>query len=637
MQLGFYSDSGATLNTYPTALGGAVQIGVTIKVGAHEKLVASQNTITVRVKEEADGTGFVHPDAQNHCDWRLSLSDAAWATPGGSNSVAQSPLTPNTSNVPVTYRVTFPWVTNAIQSVSSSAQLLGHNGKHSLSLVQVNDVATTQLAFQPVTTGPTYTRSPDPKFANVQNLVITSISPQDYFVLGAINSQTGQRSSNAPPIVINLADNDLTSPMNVEVTIRATPDPTTIVRTLRLYGVTGSRQSVQWDGKNDQGQDVDAGYYTFDIKVTQPADADAITYRSTTLQLSSEAFEFAADSEGTILLDANDLLTANITYALSEIPAANSVYVRLIGSSLVVQQTSAALSEQIHDLSDPVQLKSQVPDFTQAVAPFRVLVTASDTHDTSYRNHHNRQMLPHNKLRWTVKHKICLEYVLNNQSLSTLHEMGRDFYIAQDGLPGGEDATWSSPHQWSATSGSGAYLPQDWRNQTAHEWESNGPDGESGPTPRNSTHVANQRPSRANSTREDADTQPKLYEKERIWQDPTRTGDHNATHIGFKYAILTNNGDPTHTENGGQGRSRGGGSGGRLLFHPDGGLPGTSGCIGLETYDDAVSFDNRLQQIIQHSLPHHTNTPLFVVGPQNTNSPTELNDWVFTLRQESVP
>ncbi|PJB64097.1 MAG: hypothetical protein CO096_20235, partial [Armatimonadetes bacterium CG_4_9_14_3_um_filter_66_14] len=87
----------------------------------------------------------------------------------------------------------------------------------------------------------------------VKNLVITNVTPQDYFPVGSADDQTGQRDPAPPDIAITLDDNDLNESMDLELTIRATPDPTTVVRTLSLTNRAGGAHSFQWDAKDESG------------------------------------------------------------------------------------------------------------------------------------------------------------------------------------------------------------------------------------------------------------------------------------------------------------------------------------------------------------------------------------------------
>ena len=466
----------------------------------------------------------------------------------------------------------------------------------------------------------------------VKNLVITNVTPQDYFPVGSADDQTGQRDPAPPDIAITLDDNDLNESMDLELTIRATPDPTTVVRTLSLTNRAGGAHSFQWDAKDESGADVPNGFYTFDVTVNQPADADECSYRSPSIRVTQHTVDFECEGDA-ILLDDSDRATAVITYALSEPPPANSVDVRLCDTAFHVQQTASGLSDQVRDEGNPVRLQTLLPDFTQAATDYRALITAADACGASYRDHANKRMLAHNRTRPTCKHKACFEYVLNSEETSYLYRMVRYFYgRASDGTVL-EEPHWRNflDWHWSATSGSSGL-----RNKPSEEWNNGGSDPYvGGPCPRNLTHVAGERPSkiapRIIPVYDGADKN--MF----VWQNPADEPDTTKTHVAYKYPVLTAGGSQVHTENGDSdadpetpaGRQRG--VGGKLLIHPDGGQLGTVGCIGIQGYATSVDVEKELQRLFKIRLPKDTNIPLFVVAPAYVNYQADgvLDDWVY--------
>jgi len=466
----------------------------------------------------------------------------------------------------------------------------------------------------------------------VKNLVILSVTPPDCFAVGPADPDTGQRDPAPPVISIAVDDNDLSQPMDLELTIRATPEPTTVVRTLSLLNRTGGEYSFQWDAKDDNGADVPNGFYTFEVDVAQPADVDHCSYRSPSIRVIQHSIDFVCEDDA-ILLDENDRATAIITYGLNELPAAHSVDVRLCDTAFHVQQTASGLSDQVRDEGNPVRLQTLLPDFTQAATDYRALITAADACGASYRDHANKRMLAHNRTRPTCKHKACFEYVLNSEETSYLYRMVRYFYgRASDGTVL-EEPHWRNflDWHWSATSGSSGL-----RNKPSEEWNNGGSDPYvGGPCPRNLTHVAGERPSkiapRIIPVYDGADKN--MF----VWQNPADEPDTTKTHVAYKYPVLTAGGSQVHTENGDSdadpetpaGRQRG--VGGKLLIHPDGGQLGTVGCIGIQGYATSVDVEKELQRLFKIRLPKDTNIPLFVVAPAYVNYQADgvLDDWVY--------
>jgi hypothetical protein len=107
----------------------------------------------------------------------------------------------------------------------------------------------------------------------ISNLVVADVQPDDHV--------TWDGTDVSSPITVTLTDNDLTDLMDVKLDIyscaegawvKVMGDPAwswSKVRTMEKVDVTGGSHQFNWDGKDDNGQSVAPGVYTYEVTVTQ--------------------------------------------------------------------------------------------------------------------------------------------------------------------------------------------------------------------------------------------------------------------------------------------------------------------------------------------------------------------------------
>jgi hypothetical protein len=103
--------------------------------------------------------------------------------------------------------------------------------------------------------------------SEINNLTIAKCFPENVLM----------HKEYGPPcdLYISINDNDTRDPMDIEVTLYKIEKPSIPVRTIRMYGVTGTDQVIAWDLKNDKGLMTTPHPYTFDVSIKQ---ADTANY-----------------------------------------------------------------------------------------------------------------------------------------------------------------------------------------------------------------------------------------------------------------------------------------------------------------------------------------------------------------------
>ena len=320
----------------------------------------------------------------------------------------------------------------------------------------------------------------------VKNLVITHVTPQDYFPVGPVDEQTGERDPTPQNIAITLDDNDLNDPVDIEVTIRSTAQPTQLLRTLALVQQVGSQHEVTWDGRDDNDDPVETGFYTFDIVVVQPADDDRCGYRSGTLAPEWDRLETdVQDDPGAAATDpeaaeddTEDTDQGGIEddtqfhlyfmYRLSEPPQEGSLHVELFQNADVpALDQSPALSEQVRDTRENAVVFTLPP--LAEVENLRAVTTADDRHAAEGRNHHPKRCIAFNG-QDSVRHVwsyLCFQ--LNDEhDRSDLYELNWT----------SEELGWRRGRAWAARSGNNDTTGLAWSanrinsSASTHQWRS---------------------------------------------------------------------------------------------------------------------------------------------------------------------
>ncbi len=122
---------------------------------------------------------------------------------------------------------------------------------------------------------------------SITNLSIFSADPAN----ALINKDGEGRAS----LTLTLADNDLTDPMDVVVTLYDMDDHTKPIRTLTAKGQKGDKVTLVWDLKDSKGKMTEPACYTFEVHLSQADESeyagkaltvqDSCTYRSKYLTL----------------------------------------------------------------------------------------------------------------------------------------------------------------------------------------------------------------------------------------------------------------------------------------------------------------------------------------------------------------
>jgi len=250
---------------------------------------------------------------------------------------------------------------------------LGHNGSHR---VRLHLDAYGHY-------GPNHTSTAEATgFCDVQNLVITNVSPPDYVRFDYDNPDLDE-----PVITVRVDDlGDATEPVDITVYIRGTaappPEP---CRTLQATGVMpGQPVELVWDGKDGYGEYCEKGTYTYEISAVQAADNDEQTYRSTTLSPMVDHMETSWDAQGRLCFVFYYKLTDK------EHVSASQCAVDLVAPNLDLVDTEPAGTQQ--DVLQIVEFLTTRED----PGEWRGVLRAVDGNPGLYRDHCGHRMLAGN-------------------------------------------------------------------------------------------------------------------------------------------------------------------------------------------------------------------------------------------------
>ena len=435
---------GSQLPTASTQVGSDDYGVLSVTVGPNERLASGQADLLVTEDAQAKDGSPLHAPPGNIKDlgtfllgdstiWEKQTVAASgttlatWAPlnslpvyssarPNGPDNTPPGTANPDTS--PSVYRTKQVWHTAA-----------GHNGAHSLSLTNVdNNAAATQLSF--ASTGSSYTSGPAPASADVHNLIITSISPEQTVCVDDIVTAVGGPNDKQDIIPFKVALDDYTPGLsyNYILTIRDANDPTTVVKTIPVGPLTGLTQTIEWDLTDDLGNyaNIDDDYFTYDLSVSNAATLDGQSYRSPTLLVAKQKdgvtnaldLSLAVDISGSPLPpNGSGQYQAVLKYKLTEPPlvtlpgqtaqADNSQLgsVRFSQDQTPLDTVTGLTKQKCWTTPDPNDPTSPdgpfdppiadwlTPDTTGYAGPLMGILAAKDSLGANYRDHKPRRML----------------------------------------------------------------------------------------------------------------------------------------------------------------------------------------------------------------------------------------------------
>jgi hypothetical protein len=260
----------------------------------------------------------------------------------------------------------------------------GHNGSHTIYAEGLFNIP-----------GGTDTHS-DTKSTTVKNLAIISCDPHDVLTWDGDTSTT-------VPLTVNIEDNDLSDPVEVNVFLYPVDTLTYYqpIRHLVSSGNTSSTIVLHWDGKDDNGAYVPIGVYTYEVEVRQ-LDVNDNENPPLTVQDSISYRGFLTISDVTLAggsIDALPAIYVNTSYNLQNLITGNPGQSCLVHVWAWVRdsQNTPAYWANIKEYTMDPSLgthNDDVPLVRGAIASVEgslvFVVSALDTDGPSYRDHRPR-------------------------------------------------------------------------------------------------------------------------------------------------------------------------------------------------------------------------------------------------------
>ncbi|HEY3412833.1 MAG TPA: PKD domain-containing protein [Armatimonadota bacterium] len=284
---------------------------------------------------------------------------------------------------------------------------------------------------------------------------------------------------------VDIEDNDTSDPCDIDLIIYSTDDVTDWVRTIYRAAVTGSHHTFTWDGRDEWGEALPPGTYTFDVMVSQPDDGDSAQYRSRTLWHGlPHQVQFAQDADGTLQLT-GDNLQMNVTYTLNEQPS--QVLIDAVDTNWNLADTTM-VTDQVRGEASPVLLSVPVSD--DLPPPFgKGIISAIDDRWAEARDHRDNCALSVNKNGSGTRLRFALQFLQQStnylpRDITGLALMRYDempsFYadLIYGSFPVYETQTWKVARDyhfpafpglgitWASTSGGSGVM-----NRREHEWD----------------------------------------------------------------------------------------------------------------------------------------------------------------------
>ncbi|HEY3332322.1 MAG TPA: hypothetical protein VGK19_19995 [Capsulimonadaceae bacterium] len=228
----------------------------------------------------------------------------------------------------VMYRYKAAWDTLHHNWTGSNPDGMGHNGTHTLSAVDSSGLPV-EVQFAAKKADGTYDtpvgRGPSDIGADVENLSIVSVSPDEYFIVKP-------HPTSDVKFTVKTNCYDETASRTYTLTIRRTESSNTVLRTISKTSASNSEDLV-WDYKGDDGNLLSrvSGYYTFDLSVQRGADI-AQTYRSGNLTVHGPAPNFEADDLGDFIFNDQGQAHLLLAYSLSAPPLQDSGKIDILNS-----------------------------------------------------------------------------------------------------------------------------------------------------------------------------------------------------------------------------------------------------------------------------------------------------------------
>ena len=447
-----------------STIGGSNNLDLELIVGPHAGIHPDVKELRLRVKEMPDTVHSVtHLDPENHATFNIplwvSLHWFQWAPAPREQGDPPSVTTrwrcvgyglPNEFNSTSTarlYTTSLSWNTLAAMQgwehddtpEGYTTQLLGHNGKHEVEIVEVKCVDTkigsptynqtyynnSTLLWQSLPYGAALVSHalglPPVYKTTVQNLTIENVSTNagnaDYF---KFDPESTDAALTNPTITFTVADKeDNNEPHRYRWWVWVTPtrgEPNSVA----LSGIVshpGSKTvTINQPTAPDtqEGELSEWGTYTFDIRVLEiKSDTDAdigepwVDYRSTKLFIpptytDADGVVHPGHSMNFVSEDATDATKAEVSYYLED----------SVGSP--IEQTQNAVSGSVIFLDGEMNVKGTKPLQKEVRVPredievytltgnemggdYRAMFLAQDGHAKEYRDHKSKPMMPANQ------------------------------------------------------------------------------------------------------------------------------------------------------------------------------------------------------------------------------------------------
>ena len=514
--------------------------------------------------------------------WQKRVGDS-----GSWSDANEAPSTPNDGDEPISYRAKAAWNTRT--------QPLGNNGNHSLAAVS-------ELSFAPIAPGDAYNGGPVAVDVNVKNLVIKSVTPNEYFLV--------QEGQTAPVnFGVELEDYDYSQPYTLTLTIRYTMAAKDVTKTI-VRQATGRNHSILWDLTNSQNEAINTngGYFTYDLSAEKTGDSKQV-YRSPFIDVVEDQISLETDSDDDFVVNYSGQFHALFAYKLNEQPLPQSVNVRFYQNLFSVGEATG-LSDQSRwpDAQPAVDAWVNMPDSSS----IRGIMEARDNRIAEHRNHAAKPLLNFNSGSQSYGKNTAFTFNLTGSQNSRFIEWQRvntnPVQLGPITIWNNTLTDWHHANSWVANSGT-ENINSD---NSSHCWSANGPVPasserqntveENEDTKRCRINLSNDYKTWTNSTTD----RPGL-----TWEDPNGNpkvyNDRQGKYRQWRFAIQNENGGDVHhpnatfpnivlqTEASVEGGSR------RdyrqtIRLHEDGSQLGTAGCTGV-TSGTMASVWTRLQNL----------------------------------------
>lgn len=404
----------ATYASAGSTIGGSVYGALYVTAGPGMKVTS--NGALARFYEKPDtANGVTHGEDESHIDVAVDFTSAEeWQKlydPDGDGPKQEgwwaSPEAPNAAASGVDgarYRRLLPWSTFQSTSgtrfddgQSQSGKLWGHNGDHELSLRAVDSDTSAKIDFTSSYGGSSKADKPAAKNADVQNLIITSLTTSngtsDYF---KFNPNSNEQEMLHPTITFSIRDSGDKHRYKWYLWAKPTRAEQNYVEFTGIMPSDGSKSVVvnadaatqHAAGYTQSHNLTEWGTYTFELRVIetqQNSEADigepAVDFRSTKIDMSSHDFKYIGDDEADFKVLAD--------YFIESDKAASDVKISFLDSNLKDKVVNASGPTEVGNHED-VEIYRMLDSDPSGI--YIGVFAAADNHSELYRDHKPKRM-----------------------------------------------------------------------------------------------------------------------------------------------------------------------------------------------------------------------------------------------------